>query len=227
MIQNFKNTEIIKTYDNPYGVFGISSNQYVTIIAYPNTSKGNITLKFYDDTNKTPIDISAHQNEIRYIEVNNIGSLCATSSVIGTVIRIYEVETGVFLMELRRGIDKADILSLSFDFSSKFIACTSDQGTVHIFSLNEIYDDEEINGAIKNKTSIFKNVFEFFSINNSIFSSRWSFAQFWLVEEKTICCFQKDNLISVISENGKYYEGKIDPEKGGEVEMVKQISIKI
>lgn len=39
------------------------------------------------------------------------------------------------MQEVRRGAEKAEIYSLAFDMGSKFIACSSDRGTVHIFSL--------------------------------------------------------------------------------------------
>ncbi len=51
------------------------------------------------------------------------------------MIRIFRAEDGSFLQELRRGAEKAEIYSLAFDSVSKFVACSSDRGTVHIFSL--------------------------------------------------------------------------------------------
>jgi hypothetical protein len=51
------------------------------------------------------------------------------------LIRIFRAEDGSFLQELRRGAEKAEIYSLAFDSVSKFVACSSDRGTVHIFSL--------------------------------------------------------------------------------------------
>ena len=51
------------------------------------------------------------------------------------MIRIFKAEDGTFLQEVRRGAEKAEIYSLAFDPTSKFIACSSDRGTVHIFSL--------------------------------------------------------------------------------------------
>ena len=41
------------------------------------------------------------------------------------------------LQELRRGADRAEIYSLSFNNASKYIAVSSDKGTIHIFSLSE------------------------------------------------------------------------------------------
>jgi hypothetical protein len=36
---------------------------------------------------------------------------------------------------VRRGTDTAEIFCLAFDPVSKFVACSSDKGTVHIFAI--------------------------------------------------------------------------------------------
>jgi WD40 repeat protein len=36
---------------------------------------------------------------------------------------------------LRRGSDSAEVFSIAFDPVSKFIACSSDKGTIHIFAI--------------------------------------------------------------------------------------------
>jgi hypothetical protein len=51
------------------------------------------------------------------------------------LIRIFKSEDGSFLQEVRRGAEKAEIYSIAFDAASKFLACSSDRGTIHIFSL--------------------------------------------------------------------------------------------
>jgi WD40 repeat protein len=68
------------------------------------------------------------------------------------LIRIFRAEDGTFLQEVRRGAEKAEIYSLAFDPTSKFLACSSDRGTVHIFSLTTAHkklkegvkDDEDV-----------------------------------------------------------------------------------
>jgi WD repeat-containing protein 45 len=48
---------------------------------------------------------------------------------------VFSTKDGKILRELRRGADKAEIFCICFDKSSRFLACTSDKGTVHIFAL--------------------------------------------------------------------------------------------
>jgi WD40 repeat protein len=38
---------------------------------------------------------------------------------------------------VRRGSDKAEIYSISFDRNSQWIACSSDKGTIHIFNVTK------------------------------------------------------------------------------------------
>jgi WD repeat-containing protein 45 len=38
---------------------------------------------------------------------------------------------------VRRGTDKAEIYSISFDKNSHWISCSSDKGTIHIFTVSK------------------------------------------------------------------------------------------
>lgn len=48
---------------------------------------------------------------------------------------MFNTEDGTCVNELRRGSDNAFIFSIAFDIESKWLACSSDSLTVHIFSL--------------------------------------------------------------------------------------------
>ena len=69
------------------------------------------------------------------LELNMVGDKLATSSEKGTIIRVYSTEHGTQLQELRRGSEYALIFSLSFDPTGRWLACSSDSGTIHIFAL--------------------------------------------------------------------------------------------
>ena len=53
------------------------------------------------------------------------------------------------MQEVRRGSDKAEIYSICFDKQSQWIACSSDKGTIHIFTVSkntqriQLGDEEE------------------------------------------------------------------------------------
>ena len=52
------------------------------------------------------------------------------------------------LQELRRGMTRADVLCIAFHPFSNFIACSSDQGTIHVFAL-----DPKISGVSANNNN--------------------------------------------------------------------------
>ena len=64
------------------------------------------------------------------------------------------------MQELRRGIENAEIYFISFHETSKYLAVSSDRGTIHIFSLHtavqkiEVENDKYLNIFISfvNKT---------------------------------------------------------------------------
>jgi WD40 repeat protein len=70
--------------------------------------------------------------------LNSDGVLVATASEKGTLIRICRVDTGERLQELRRGKENAEIYCISFSPTYLYLACTSDRGTIHIFSLDKV-----------------------------------------------------------------------------------------
>jgi len=160
------------------------------------------------------------------------------------LIRIFSVEDGVFLQEVRRGAEKAEIYCLCFDLASKFIACSSDRGTIHLFSLatahktladkmkgenfTEASKTNENEEAPKNPKSFFGKMSKLFFLPN-YFKSEFSFAQFRIPDLKSICAFGPNNTIIgkitfinylikniVVSSDGKYYQASFDPKNGGE-----------
>lgn len=81
--------------------------------------------------------MNCHNNHITCLAMNYSGSIYATASEKGTLIRIYESKSHNKLQELRRGSNKAVINNLAFDRHSRWLACSSDHGTIHIFALDE------------------------------------------------------------------------------------------
>jgi len=222
-LSNFKNIDIIETGDNSHGIVGISYEQDQTLLAYPDKDRGKVRIKNYEKS--SVFYINAHENNIAYIALSYNGSLLATASEQGTLIRIFNTDNGNLLQEVRRGKDKADIKYICFEPNYRFIAATSNKGTIHIWSLantlkslNKIGDNE--NTIIENKTSGLKWLPHF--LGGEFFNSEWSFAQVRITDHRSICCFGADNTIIVVSTDGKYYKAQIDIEKGGECKIIQE-----
>lgn len=81
--------------------------------------------------------IQAHESDVGALAVNADGTLIATASIRGTIIRIFSAEEGVLLQELRRGSSKAFITSLNFHPSINMIACTSNRSSIHLFEIKK------------------------------------------------------------------------------------------
>ena len=223
-LSTFKNMDIIETGDNAHGIVGVSYDPEQTLLAYPDKKKGQVRIKNYEKS--SVFYINAHENNIAYIVLSFDGSLLATASEKGTLIRIFNTENGNLLQEVRRGIDKADIKYICFEPSYKFIAASSNKGTIHIWSLantlkslNKTSEDDSSN-KIDNKTSGLKWLPNF--LGGEFFSSEWSFAQVRITDPRSICCFGADNTIIIVSTEGKYYKAQIDMEKGGDCKIIQE-----
>ena len=82
--------------------------------------------------------IPAHDSPLAAIAFSYSGTLNATASEKGTVIRIFRVEDGARLHEFRRGVKRcATIYSLAFSADSQYLAASSNTETVHIFKLED------------------------------------------------------------------------------------------
>lgn len=134
----------IETIHNPKGLCCLSVGVERAVLVCPGMQKGKALVVFYprdfgDSQNsqreRTTI-IGAHESVIAAIATDSGGSLLATASDKGTIVRIYETATGAKLQELRRGADRAEIHSLVFSPGGDFLALASDKGTVHIFAIH-------------------------------------------------------------------------------------------
>ena len=210
---NYFKIDSINTCQNKNGIFGISLDSKTNIICYP-TDIGKITIKNYDiklkDNYKTD-KIKAHQSEIVSLVMNYDGSLLASASKQGTIIRIYQTNDCTLIQELRRGTKSSDIYSLVFNFNSQYLACSSNKGTIHIFNVK---NEQNI---VQNQKSIFGTITSFLGIQSEYLNSEWSFAQYHLdYKGKSVVSFYNKDSIIVLNTDGKYYLSEFDINNGGE-----------
>lgn len=81
--------------------------------------------------------IEAHKSALAAMCLSSDGTLLATASDKGTIVRVFNVHTGVKLFQFRRGTYPTKIYSLSFSKDNKYVVATSSSETVHIFRLGE------------------------------------------------------------------------------------------
>ncbi|KAG8724558.1 autophagy protein [Ceratobasidium sp. 395] len=79
--------------------------------------------------------VRAHKAPLAHISLNSTGTLLATASEKGTVIRVFSVPAAERLYEFRRGVRGAKIHCITFNAVSTLLAVSSATDTVHIFKL--------------------------------------------------------------------------------------------
>jgi WD40 repeat protein len=202
-VYNFEKemTEIckFKTGQNSLGLCELSLNDQRPYVLCKTKKKGEIALLDYRDTtckNKPKSYIECHNNDIHKIRLNSEGTKFATSSELGTLIRIWDTETLNQIAEFRRGSDQAKIQNIYFSDDSKFLLLTSD------------------------KYSNTKSKVKFISgMLPSFFGSEWSLAKVTIPSENYIAGIVKSKTrpdaynINVFMFNGQYMHYVFYPEK--------------
>lgn len=79
--------------------------------------------------------VEAHRAPLSCIALNNDGTILATASETGTIIRVFSVPKGQRLFQFRRGTYPSTIYSMSFNSASSLLCVSSTTDTVHIFRL--------------------------------------------------------------------------------------------
>lgn len=130
------------------------------VLACPSTQRGQVRVELYGLRRTT--FVNAHESALGALTLSVDGSLLATASERGTVIRLFDtrgvvigggcvggnvslekttnaptVSSSIPLREFRRGVERATISCLTFSLDSHWLGCASNHGTVHIF---EAYD---------------------------------------------------------------------------------------
>ena len=227
-MEKYKLIETIETYKNDIGCIGLNADSNSTVMGYPISPEGFIKVKFYEKSQE--LDINAHNAPINCISINSDGSLVATASNNGHIIRLFCIANGQFIEEFRRGKEKASINNITFDEYSNWMGVCSDKGQVHIFSMGSVWQKVVELGAErtklpkeqielpKNDSSIFKNLPGFLNMGSS---ADKSFAKIKIEEQQAICAIYNNFEVIAITSTGKYYLAKIDPKKGGFITVIK------
>ncbi len=79
--------------------------------------------------------IEAHNSPLSCIALNKDGTLLATASEKGTIIRVFSIPDAQKLYQFRRGSIPSRIYSMSFNSTSTLLCVSSATETVHIFRL--------------------------------------------------------------------------------------------
>ncbi|ETW84588.1 hypothetical protein HETIRDRAFT_382224 [Heterobasidion irregulare TC 32-1] len=178
------------TCDNPRGLLAIATGPYATLLSVPGRQTGHVQLIHLppcrppepigpppsipprpppQPTKHPHSIIVAHNSALTTLAVPPSGRLLATTSLRGTLVRIWDTATGKQIRELRRGTDQAEIYGVAFRPDETELCVWSDKGTIHVFAL-----------AIRsgaNRQSSLSSLTPYLPLPK-YFDSEWSYAQF-------------------------------------------------
>lgn len=98
------------------------------------TRSGDVVI--FDALALRPVNvIEAHKSPLSAVAFNSDGTLLATASDKGTVVRVFSVPAATKLYQFRRGTYPSQIFSMNFNTGSTLLAVSSATETVHIFRL--------------------------------------------------------------------------------------------
>ncbi|XP_043204205.1 WD repeat domain phosphoinositide-interacting protein 4-like [Amphibalanus amphitrite] len=133
----------VETADNPLGLCEVSplSTSDHHLLCFPARKTGALQLIDLSATEAqvscAPVTINAHQGHLAALAINQQGSLVATASRKGTLIRVWDVSQRCLVAELRRGSDTAVLHCIAFSADSIYLCCSSDKGTIHVFAVRD------------------------------------------------------------------------------------------
>ena len=156
LINNMKQIYEIITYINPYGIFDLCCDDDNNLLSYLDKSKqGSIGILDAYNLQKRTI-FQAHDNSLQNMQFNADGNYLCSTSIMGTLIRIFAIPSGTHIYTFRRGTYPSKIYSISFNPSSTLLSITSQRKqninitnihnikyidnkypSIHIFDLNK------------------------------------------------------------------------------------------
>ncbi|PWY95832.1 WD40 repeat-like protein [Aspergillus sclerotioniger CBS 115572] len=157
-IQTMKLLYTIETSPNPNAICALSPSSDNCYLAYPlpqkappssftppahappgttHVSPTSGEVLIFDTLKLEAINvIEAHRSPLACITLNNDGTLIATASDKGTIIRVFSVPDGHKLYQFRRGSIPSRIYSMSFNTTSTLLCVSSSTETIHLFKLS-------------------------------------------------------------------------------------------
>ena len=123
--------------------------------------------------------VPAHNGALACVALSEDGALAATASDKGTLVRVWDTESGRLVKELRRGADSAHVWAMCFSRDKTLLAVSSSRGTCHIFGVS----------GVANKQS---SLWSLRGVLPAYFGSEWSSMQVSVPAERSVMSFSDD-----------------------------------
>ncbi|OHT16834.1 putative autophagy protein [Tritrichomonas foetus] len=173
------------------------------VLALIGRTPGTVRIIRNDKVDKPDLSISAHSHPITLLKLNYDGTLVATASSLGTVVKLYNTKTGSLIGQFRRGTLAAEIQSISFSPGSELLAVSSSKGTIHVFSISALYSGaNEIRSDMKATCTSLGSPVLCFASNRLLYAASASglIATFTVSEAtKTISCTNTESFVDLLT----------------------------
>jgi len=123
----------LTTNANPRGLCALATASEPWVLACPGQTTGTVRIQVGHDSCTT---LEAHEKGLAAMALTAQGTLLATASEQGTVVKVFQRSDGQLLYRLRRSARPAQIACLAFRADDRFLAVSSSTATVHIFKLD-------------------------------------------------------------------------------------------
>ncbi|KAF9818054.1 hypothetical protein IEO21_03015 [Rhodonia placenta] len=272
-ISNMRLMHVIETTPNPDAIVALSPSSENSYLAYPSpvpspntqtqpgaqpaapstsTQQTGDVLLFSTRSLTVANVIQAHKAPISFLSINSTGTLLATASDKGTVIRVWSIPGAEKLYQFRRGTREARIHSMNFNLVSTLLAqkgatalktpsspsesVDSGDGTQGLEGGYDAYVDNKKNGSVslrRRSLHLTKNITSSVGgyLPNTL-TEMWEpsrdFAFLRLPTSGARCAVALSGTmpqVMVISSEGYFYLYSIDLENGGECSLMKQYSL--
>lgn len=213
------------TFRNFHGILSVSANASMPFLVCPSDTRGHLRVQSVES--QLHHTIPANDSGIACAGLSPDGRLVGVASEKGTIIRVFLVETGVKVRELRRGTTSAEIHSIAFSADGAYMLTTSDRGTLHVWYIgggqpagaDAPTDDAAFaaggggtsgpNGAAGGGAASAKNTKSMWSLLSPVsgyFASEWSGAQWSGPEVPTVAGFDPNgDGVHVVCADGTFY----------------------
>jgi len=197
---------------NSDGTLLATSNEKGNLIKIHSCINGNLLAQFIRGKDKA---------EINYICFDNLSNYLAISSDKGTI-HIWSLGGVLDKLKLIKNDQNNKILQDNKEEDKKenekfgennLISENNEISNENKIIINEERDSEKIDVVLpRNKKAMFSQ-------------NEKSFAQIRINSNKSVCSFQKNNIIVVITYDGKYYQAQLDTNRGGNCQIIAENSL--
>ena len=160
----------IETLANPQGLCALSTASGAAVLACPGLNKGGVRVEWFDaqpgsgasrivkDPGRRTRFLTAHDSPVAAMALTIRGERLATASEKGTLVRVFDTQSGTQQCELRRGLDTACIWSIAWSPDGLWCAATSDKGTAHVWDVPSATPEAESREGANGAMALVKSV---------------------------------------------------------------------